>query len=276
MATLSKDGLTMTTHWLDFLPDSPLHRPTWRWQLANWMVATGRDVPHSYREGWVDRVRTSLTTPRRCTSYAAIREATRLFLGCGPVPKAVLEAFLLTGERVEVVSHLCSVTMPVAEAYTAVFFDVRSRLCHRDWIARHAIGSGMWVGFREDELGQVLKMFAYSGGIDLLHAVLAVCVEDKLIPRAEVPCLDTLPRVEARLRESVRVAIKVAMLPPDTSFKHLAELHLHCRRRRTRQQAVTVADRTLASLGEMLTHLTIHDLPATQCSGMESRKLVAS
>ncbi len=266
----------MATHWTDLVPPSPFLRPWWRWRLANWMLSTGRDVPRCYRDAWVTRVRTSLTTPRGCQGDAAIREATRLFIGVGPVPKAALEAFLLTGERVDVVSQRCSVPVAAVEVFTKVYFDVRDRLGHRDWIAKHAIGSGKWVGFREDELGQVLKMFAYYGGMDLLDAVLAVCVEDKLIPRAEVPCLDTLPRVGDRLRESVRVAIKVAMLPPTTSFKHLAELHLHCRRRRTRQQAVTVADRTLASLGEMLTHLTTHDLPATQCSGMESRKLVAS
>jgi len=267
----------MTTHWLDLVPNSPFLRPTWRWQLANWMIATGRDVPPRYADVWVDRIRHFLTASRPGKSHAAISEATRLFLGVGPpLRRAVLEAYLLTGEPIVVVSKRCSVPVSVATAYTNVFFDVRQRLHHRDWIAMHAIGSGIWVGFREDELGQVLKMFAFHGGVDRLDAVLAVCIEDKLIPRAEIRCLDKLPRVGDRLRESIRIAIRVAMLPPDTSFKHLAELHLLCRRQRTQQHSGTVADRVLTSWREMLTQPTTEDLRATQCSGTEEPKMVAS
>ena len=252
MASLSMEGLSMTTHWLDFLPDSPLHRPTWRWQLANWMVATGRDVPHSYREGWVDRVRTSLTTPRRCTSYAAIREATHLFLGCGAVPKAALEAYLLTGEPVEVVSQSCSVPVPVVEAYVKVFFDVRDRLTVGDWIARMAIGSGLWGGFEKHDVGSLWKAFGYHGRSHVLDVIISVSVQDGLV--TDIGALrDRLqPVTNARLMQSARMAIAAAMVPLHASGTKLSQLHAQVREvqatPKTRSVASILADSVMRSL----------------------------
>jgi hypothetical protein len=65
------------------------------------------------------------------------------------------------------------------------------------------------------------------------------------------------------------------MLPPDTSLKHLAELHLHCRRQRTQQRTEDLVARAVTAVEDILARRS-DDPSEPRCSGMESRSMVAS
>ncbi len=261
--------------WIDLIPESPFSRPCWRWDLGRWILRHGDEVPGKYRDAGVERVVRFLTARR--VRRSVMGAAKELFEVKTSVRTSLLEAHILSGAAMEVVAERTANASEVVAAYTSVFFDVGGRLIHRDWIARHAIGTGMWSGFKQNEIGVVWKMFGYYGGIDMLDAVLTVCVADGLVKPADIPRQSDTPRIGDRLRESIRTAIMVSMLPPNTSFEHYSELHLHCRRQQSRQQPRNIAARAATIVQESLAQQTFDDaLTLTQCYGTDARKMVGS
>ena len=55
-----------------------------------------------------------------------------------------------------------------------MFFDVRDRMQARDYIAAVAIGVAPDTGLAEDDIGSLMKQYAYSGGPLVLEALLEV------------------------------------------------------------------------------------------------------
>ncbi len=158
---------------------SPTRAPAWRWELATWLVTTGRAVPDRYRDAWVDRAHRHLTARRGSRRDAAVQEAVDLFSDAPRLRRALVEAYLLTGEPLAVAAARCGVSVPTAEAYANLFFDVNLKA--RDKVAVMVIGPGLGAGVGVNDVGRIWKAAGYHTGLVTLDAVVAVCIEDGLV-----------------------------------------------------------------------------------------------
>jgi hypothetical protein len=209
--------------WMDLIPGSPFFRPNWRWELASWMVATGRKSVPGIRDRWVDRALRYLS-PEGGRRDLVVKDAARLAQLPTSYERSLLEAYLLTGEPLPVVADRCSMSLKTVEAYTRLFCDVQPRLHARDWIASRVIGPGLWAGFTKQDIGSLWKAFAYYAGVLALEVVVTVSIEDGLVDGASITILVRRPAIDERLRQSVRLAIAASMLPPIMSLKQTAVL----------------------------------------------------
>lgn len=248
----------MTSSWLNLVPGSPFCRPCWRWDIANWMVTTGKPVPVPYRDQWVDDAIDFLAAAQSRKRHAVIRDAAHLFSEGPALQRDALEAFLLTGEPVAVVASRCSLSVAITELYGRTFCDVQPRLHARDWIINRVIGPGLWVGFAKENIGSLLRAFGYFAGIHVLDVIVAVCVQDGLVDGANELHLANLPPVDKRLRQKARLAIDASMLPANIKLQQLAGLLAHARSGKARPKTRLVrdmvadhADRVLESIGMM-------------------------
>jgi hypothetical protein len=238
----------MMSEWINLVPGSPLSPPSWRWQLATWLATTGRALPKCYRDAWVARAHRYLAARRDCRRDPAVRHAAALYFDATHLRRAHFEAYLLTGEPLAVVAGRCDVSVPTAEAYAQLFFDVSRKA--RDKVAL-LIGPGLAAGFGRQDVGRLWRAFGYYSGLMALDAAVAVSIEDGLVEGpADLP--HTAPPVtDKRLRESVRLALGAMMLPADTPPGLLAELHAQARRIASRPRVRSVPD-TLAAADDSL------------------------
>jgi hypothetical protein len=138
-----------------------------------------------------------------------------------------LEARLLTQEPVDAVARRCGLAPGVAHAYAALLFDVRPHLDACDWVALRVIGPGLWRGFKEEELGQVWKLFAYRGGAVALDLVLAITQGRPLPTWARGRPGDGYG--EARLRLLVQLLLGALRAGSDEEMKGLVATSCGCR-----------------------------------------------
>lgn len=88
-------------------------------------------------------------------------------------PGWLLEAQLLTPRPLTEIAAACALPLPVVEAYARLFFDVRERLRHRDWVLSRVVPARLLNAPAGPPLGCVWRYFGYFGGGPVLDAVVA-------------------------------------------------------------------------------------------------------
>lgn len=155
--------LTSNPTSLELSPRCPFRPPWWRWARAG-DVHCG-----TWDDQWVGRARRFRQYPGRSTRAASDRVLHEASAICSRKPRQrwEIESRILAGQSDETITSRTGVTSAVVEAYEALFFSVRGRLTHPDWIATVVINP------RDlDPLEVLWKRFAYSGGPFVLEAIL--------------------------------------------------------------------------------------------------------
>jgi hypothetical protein len=166
---------------------NPTRLPHWRWHLAEMLVEGWRRPPRSgIEDPWLQLALAYLkachgphTKPARKRSYStlpAVAVAAAVFRD-GGVPRARLEAWLLTGESLEGIAETEELPPEAVEAYHALFYAVREFSGAEDAtlaaIGRSAQAAPDGLG----PLGVALRTLACRGQQDGLKCLLAAVEE---------------------------------------------------------------------------------------------------
>lgn len=170
-----------------WLPQSVFRSPRWRWLRATWLNEHDRPADSRIDDDWVERAgRAQMShepkdhreAPRkRAKADWAVQEALNLFRSEEPYLRWKVEALLLTREPLGEVAKHADLSVEVVEAFHQLFFDVRPHLHAGDWIMLRAIGCGPWNNFNGELPGALWKYAAYTGGVRILEAVIALTLD---------------------------------------------------------------------------------------------------
>lgn len=100
----------------------------------------------------------------------AVRKALRLSKDTGRTTTE-LQARILTNERVSSIAQRLELPIAVVHTFETLFFDVRSRLTHSDWIDSAVIGPRVDAWHLRD-VRQLLLTTAYHGGINAFEKLI--------------------------------------------------------------------------------------------------------
>lgn len=78
--------------------------------------------------------------------------------------KAIIEARILSGQSPEVIAERASTSPEVIRWFEKLFFDVRGRLHHRDWVINRVLGPTIHTKLYENEFELLIKLYALIGG----------------------------------------------------------------------------------------------------------------
>ena len=201
----------METDPLQWLPDSFYRQPNWRWLRAEYLIATGRRMNARIDDEWVSTARKVLQGRRTesASKVAAVRAAREIQFG-KPAVKEEWEARLLTEEPLECLAERFAVPTIVVEAFSELFFVVRSMRKATDWLLARAIGFSALSGFTHPMPYAAWKFAAFVGGPHLLDVVMAATTGDPL-GFATATWMRSDPEIRLRLRARLWVATMAAV-----------------------------------------------------------------
>lgn len=184
---------------------SPTHTPDWRWQLAldlhyyqDQSVSKCRDrylVDAFELQGHLTAEKEIDAVVEKCPALYTVYEWRRE----RPEITLEIEARILARQTTQEIANLMGLDATLVETYEHLFFDVRAKLPHSDYVFTKIIGLKSSLTPPEEHLRSLIKVMAYKGGPLVLDAALAA-VRDGLD--------------EARLS-----------IPPDLSTDHGRNLH---------------------------------------------------
>lgn len=153
----------------------------WRWRYAGQIVERGKRINRRRDDADCIAAVQYLRAMSRCTTAAGIARAKsrwadlaaahELFLQCDPSTWEI-GSRVLAGQSRDDIAQQCGVSVGALRWYESLFFDVRPYLRATDWIASRVIGSGMWYGFRDDDLAALWRYFAYHAGLPVFEGLL--------------------------------------------------------------------------------------------------------
>ncbi len=177
----------MASELMAWLPHSPFRNPAWRWARACWLVEREAPLDQRMDDEWVARAHSFMRADARSTPPDhrpqwsehdfVIQQAMALSREEPPHRRWHVEALLLTPEPLEGIASRTGLSAAVADAYHALFFDVRLHLDAIDWIRRQAIGSGPWNHFAGAQPGGYWKYAAFTGGVQMLELLIALTLD---------------------------------------------------------------------------------------------------
>jgi hypothetical protein len=244
----------------DCLEESPFRRPDWRWQLPLLSMEGELARRSGLRDPWVGRVirhlkagdaDSSARARRRRSSFdPALHGAIRLHEAPDPHARGELEAWILTGEPIEVAAERCGLAIPAAEAYEAAFVDVRARLGAPGYVLHTLIGPAVWLGFAPDDLPGIWKFFGYMRGRHALEVLMHVFPGPS--PRPWPASFDVTPAERRRIIAACRGAVLTRCLgrprPSRPRLRGLMDLRSALRRAALDREALAApASRVIAS-----------------------------
>jgi hypothetical protein len=159
----------------------PFCPPVWRWRYAAQIVERNERI--NRRRDDPDCI-TAVQYQRaiaRCKTAAGIENAKRrspdlsaaheLFLRADPFTWEI-ECRVLAAQSPDDIARQCGTSLETIRWFESLFFDVRPYLRATDWIVSRVIGSGVWYGFRDDDLAAIWRYFAYYGGLPSFEVLL--------------------------------------------------------------------------------------------------------
>lgn len=237
-------------------PSRPLD---WRWMRAQFLASTGRRG--SPRKDDADTLAAAyLRAQARCRDDADrarlegrwpdIVAAERLFAEWGLGPGEVCARILAGQSDAEIAEH-CDMSDGAVHWFESLFFCVRDRLGATDWIVARALGPGLGLGYRREDLAGVWMAFGYFGGPAVLDAVIAATFADSA--RRTLPGRwGDAAGMDDRLRQSVRRAVEGMMMPRGAGARRLAQVYERTRRRERRPARENVSARITAIIRRAL------------------------
>lgn len=172
---------------LNSFRDSPLRAPNWCWLRALQIDAGGmrasKKVDGASGFQWVRRAVTLKRRHEQFTNNPAmmfsLSQADRALFWAhniwteDKVPtKWAVEAHILAGESDEEIAQKLGTDPAIVAAYEAVFFNVRDRLNHREYVLNVIIKDSVIRGLNERQYDLLWKLFGYQAGPLVLDAVI--------------------------------------------------------------------------------------------------------
>ena len=171
---------------LDISADNPLRPADWRWQRAKEIFSgqglpttRRRDSPTGYK--WISLAKRFLVSLNRCRSEReqallaeecpAIFWAHRAWVSETSPQKYSIEAHILAREDNDTIGYRTNMHPSYIEAYEALFFNVRDKLQHKQYILNCVMGPAIHRPFSEREYALLWKLYAYFLGPHVLDAL---------------------------------------------------------------------------------------------------------
>lgn len=172
---------------LNAFRDNPMRAPNWRWlrtlqiDAGGLRAASRVDGPDGFQ--WIRRaVRLKrryeqfINNPSLMYSLSqhdhALFWAHHMWAEDKIPTKWAVEAHILAGETDEEIAARLGTQPAVIAAYEAVFFNVRDRLRHREYVLNVVIKDSVTRGLNERQYDLLWKLFGYQAGPLVLDAVI--------------------------------------------------------------------------------------------------------
>lgn len=210
----------------DTHPTSPFHRPSWRWDRANLLVASDRRVTGRHKEPGVVRcaaylrdLRDASTTRRRAGVERRHRALARAHAvhAAGGDARVVLEARLLAAQTDAEVAAVTGLDPAAVAAYESAFFAVRGPVAAgmTDWLLVSACGHRPGSPSVADPATLLRLLGCFCGPFVLERAL-------PFLTAGHDVWGDRLPAgVDPELGRSIRRVLRLYLLPdtPDTRVR---------------------------------------------------------
>jgi hypothetical protein len=172
---------------LNALRDNPRRSPSWRWLRAVNIDAGGpkasRKLDGADGFKWVRRASRlkrhfELAGNRPQALYALHHRDPELFWAHSlwaedkTPSRWAIEARVLAGETDAEIAAKVGTTPEVIDAYINVFFDVREKMAHTDYVVNVVMGDAVTRGLQERHYDLLWKLMGYHGGPMVLDAVI--------------------------------------------------------------------------------------------------------
>jgi hypothetical protein len=152
----------------------PFRPPDFRWKRAAWLRTQGkytrhnRDDEHTILAKRYQALYEKAVTPLQLAYLAekmpGIYYAHQVYRRDEQDDRWTVEARLLAGQTPQEVADRCGITAEVVFWFETLFFDVRHRLGHIDWIANRVLGPAAHRGIWEREYDLLLKLYGWLYG----------------------------------------------------------------------------------------------------------------
>jgi len=161
---------------IELIRQSPNHTPAWRYELAATLVDSNPLDLHVVADPWLIQAcelrRTDLAEiPHVRNIHPATQTAWQLYQERSDVAQE-LEARVLGQQLATEIATILRLDVETVVAYEHLFYDVRDRLRHSDYILIKAIRPPWLRDHYEADLWAVLKLLAYHGGLAVFEAAL--------------------------------------------------------------------------------------------------------
>jgi len=169
-----------------FLASNPWRLPHWPWLRAMHIVEGGPGTTPR-RDGqtriWIKRAIEFRTASDECRNdgqrlalavdFPEIFWAHRLWQDNGQPTKWAIEAYILARASNREIAARNGCSVEIIEAYQQLFFNVREKLNHREYVLHTVIGESLHRGLTEDAYDVLWKLFGYFGGPHVVDALIA-------------------------------------------------------------------------------------------------------
>jgi len=167
--------------------DSPQRAPHWRWLRA---LQIDKGGPRASRtldgaEGftWIRRAvklkrHFDLANSRPAALYALLQRDRDLFWAHSiwiedkAPTRWAIEARILAGETDESIAAKLGIEPSVVAAFAHVFFDIREKMAHTDYILNVVLADAVTRGLSERQYDLLWKLMGYHGGEHTLSAII--------------------------------------------------------------------------------------------------------
>jgi hypothetical protein len=199
----------------------PFRPPDWRARRCEHLVAEGR-CPSRRDDrtvwlGWrflcgLARCADELQKERVRRRHPDLATAVALHKSADAFARWVVEARLLAGESFAEIAARTALTAEAVAAYQNLFFDVVDGLAARYWVVNRVIRYPHATEAAEDDVGTLLKLFAFRGGVVVLESLVGYFREPEPVP-ADVALVPADRRQRVALHLRIRAAL-VALCAP--------------------------------------------------------------
>jgi hypothetical protein len=252
--------------------------PDWRWRRAEDLVERGRRLSTRRDDSRVREAVHFIRRLRRTNGEAARRRLTRyrsdlaaaytLFVVEPSRARWELEARLLTDQPFDEIAVRLGMTCDSVAWYHDLYCDVRGRLNARDWVATHLLGRDTHVGMAERDIGRLLKLYAFQGGILALESLLEYFRNPPVVPdRPELLDPESFCLLCEKLTINASILSRAFPIDSPSALKKLALLREATERIHHAGKQFAAAD-ALTGLPAMATELPALDVPF---AGLDAR-----
>lgn len=255
---------------LNALKDNPRRAPHWRWLRAV-QVDTGGPKPSRVMDGqagfsWIRRAirlkrRHALAANSPDALYQLARVDRELFWAHSiwsdekAPTRWAIEAHVLAGETDEEISKKVGCEPEVISAYESVFFNVREKLEHAEYVSNVVMADAVTRGLSERHYDLLWKMFGYKGGPHVLDAMISKFSVIKRPDKAEDVSSFFQESAINSMRHKAAVAALTVPINTHTQMLLLDAYVKYVEIERTTENASKASTNIVQNIGAMLTAL---------------------
>lgn len=171
---------------VSFSSSNPWRRPDWRWQRALSFLDEGAPRPSRRKDGpssfnWIWKairflrryrsIQTDLEELQLADEYPDLYWSYYVYRNTHNPQKHAIEAHVLARDSDFDIAQSCGMATKIIEAYESLFFDVRARLHHRQYILHCVIGPELQRSLTDGDYAILWKLYGYFLGPHVLSAL---------------------------------------------------------------------------------------------------------